>query len=61
MSYKGSYLRGEKWYHLSRDADGNCTEKNPDKLKDINIYLEAKKAKEEKKEEVKETKYKVKK
>ena len=58
MSYKGSYLRGEKWYTLSRDADGNCTEKDPNKLKDINIYLEAVKAKEAEKKEVKETKSK---
>ena len=53
MSYKGSYLRGEKWYHLSRDVDGKCTEKDPNKLKDINIYLEAKKKEEEKPKETK--------
>lgn len=58
MSFKGSYLRGEKWYHLSRDADGNCTEKDPNKLIDVNIYLEAVK---KKKEEEAKTKSKGKK
>jgi len=45
MSSKGKYLRGEKWFHLNRDADGNLTEtikKDLDKMKDINFYLEEK-------------------
>ena len=49
MSYKGSYLRGEKWYFMSRDADGNLTaeiKKDLDKMKDINVYLDSKKEKE---------------
>ena len=45
MSYKGQYLRGEKWFHLNRNADGELTEeikKDKDKMIDINIYLKAK-------------------
>ena len=52
MSLKGKILRGEKWFHLNRDPDGNLTEevkKDKDKMKDINTYLETIKAEEEKK------------
>ena len=61
MSFKGKYLRGEKWYHLSRDKDGNLKKEikeDKDKMIDINIYLEEKKKKEEEKTK---TKSKVKK
>ncbi len=59
MSYKGQYLRGEKWYHLFRDADGDLlpnVAEDENKMSDVKLYLEAvKKEKEEaaKKEETK--------
>ena len=61
MSYKGSYLRGEKWYLMNRDADGNLKKvisEDPNKMKDVNIYLKSieeakKKVAPEEKEETK--------
>ena len=55
MSKKGSYLRGEKWYHLMRDInekDGisKKLKEDSEKMKDVNIYLEANKPKTSKKE-----------
>ena len=44
MSYKGQYLRGEKWYHLNRDADGNLLPvitNDEEKMKDVNVYLKS--------------------
>jgi hypothetical protein len=64
MSRKGSILRGEKWFLMNRDADGNLKEevkKNPDLMKDINLYLEARDAKAEVEKPVKPTKSKEKK
>ena len=43
MSSKGQYLRGEKWYHLNRDVDGNMTKlltDDADKMIDVQIYLD---------------------
>lgn len=62
MSRKGSLLRGEKWFALGQDGQGNLTkemQKDTDKMIDINNYLEAKKKEEEADKE--ETKSKVKK
>jgi|TARA_Y100000310_G_scaffold81786_2_gene78380 hypothetical protein len=44
MSYKGQYLRGEKWYLMNRDADGNLLDvvkNNAEKMKDVDLYLKA--------------------
>lgn len=44
MSLKGQILRGEKWYLMNRDADGNLTagiKKDVNKMKEITLYLEA--------------------
>ena len=59
MSYKGQYLRGEKWYLNYRDADGKLLPVialDVHKMKDVNVYLEAEKKKKE--AEVKPTKSK---
>jgi len=43
MSRKGQLLRGEKWFLMNRDSDGNLKkfiEKDEEKMKDINLYLE---------------------
>jgi len=53
MSKKGQFLRGEKWFHLSRDVDGNlkkAIKEDKDKMIDINYYLETIKSKEVKEE-----------
>lgn len=45
MSLKGSILRGEKWFHLNRDPNGDLTKEvkeQANKMRDIGIYLEAK-------------------
>ena len=63
MSRQGKLLRGEKWWNLNRDANGNLTEevkKDSNKMADINLFLEAKK-KEEETEKPKEIKSKGKK
>ena len=56
MSNKGRYLRGEKWYLLSRNEDGNLVnsvKKDADKMLDINFYLDEQKKLEEEKKETK--------
>ena len=43
MSVKGSILRGEKWFHLNRDPNGELTKeikKDVDKMLDVNLFLE---------------------
>ena len=43
MSEKGKYLRGEKWFHLNRDNDGELlpvVSEDENKMKDVNVYLE---------------------
>ncbi len=63
MSWRGSYLRGEKWFHLNRDVDGNMTKTlldDKDKMIDVKIYLDREAEKKEK-PAVKETKSKGKK
>lgn len=43
MSQKGKYLRGQKWYDLFRDRDGNLDKSisnDPHKMVDVNVYLE---------------------
>ena len=60
MSNKGQYLRGEKWYLMNRDVNGNLKEeitKDVQKMADVQVYLDAQKT--SGKEE--ETKSKVKK
>ena len=50
MSYKGQYLRGEKWFLLNRDADGKLLKlikDDKDKMIDVKVYLDAQKKKEE--------------
>ena len=50
MSDKGKYSRGEKWFDLHRDLDGNLEPvitEDPNKMVDVNFYLEQKKKKEE--------------
>lgn len=60
MSYKGQVLRGEKWFNLYRDADGNLLpniSEDENKMVDVNAYLESKKKVEEtKKKDSKEKK-----
>ena len=59
MSKQGAILRGEKWYNL-RDIDGNLpigVTSDPNKMVDVNLYLETTKEQ----EPVKETKTKSKK
>ena len=44
MSYKGQYLRGEKWFLMNRDADGNLLKvitDDKDKMIDVELYLKA--------------------
>lgn len=44
MSVKGQLLRGEKWYLMNRDADGNLNadiQKDVNKMEEINLYLNA--------------------
>ncbi len=56
MSYKGQYLRGEKWYLMNRDANGNLKPNVADdknKMIDVNLYLEAVKKEKEVKVETK--------
>jgi len=51
MSYKGKVKRGEKWYKLYRDDDGvllDVIKKDPNKMVDVNAYLESVKGKETK-------------
>ena len=63
MSMKGRLLRGEKWWNLNRDANGNLTaavQKDPQKMANINLFLEAMKKEKEAKEEPKEVKPKSK-
>lgn len=46
MSLKGKYLRGEKWYLMNRDDDGNLLDvikKDPSKMLDVEYYLEEQK------------------
>ena len=58
MSVKGQILRGEKWYLMNRDADGNLNEaikKDTAKMVEIDMYLAARDpAPEAKKEEAQE-------
>ena len=64
MSKKGQFLRGEKWFHLSRDVDGNLKKdikEDKDKMIDINYYLEEKKRIADAEVPAKETKSKEKK
>ena len=59
MSYKGQYLRGEKWYLMNRDSEGNLLPKIADdknKMIDVNLYLEAVKKEKETKTKSKEKK-----
>ena len=61
MSYVGQVNRGLKWYVRNRDADGKLLgviADDPNKMKDVNTYLEHKKKLEE---EAKQTKSKGKK
>ena len=61
MSYIGRVNRGLKWYVRNRDADGKLlavVAEDPNKMKDVNTYLEHKKKLEE---EAKQTKSKGKK
>ncbi len=56
MSYKGRYLRGEKWYLMNRDAEGNLKDviaNDENKMADVNVYLEAVKKDKEAKVETK--------
>jgi len=50
MSMKGRLLRGEKWWNMNRDANGNLNEaiqKDFQKMVNINLFLEAMKKEEE--------------
>ena len=50
MSMKGRLLRGEKWWNLNRDANGDITGailKDTQKMANINLFLEAMKAEKE--------------
>ena len=61
MSYAGQINRGLKWYARNRNREGNllpCIADDPNKMKDVNTYLEHKKKLEE---EAKKTKSKGKK
>tara|TARA_R100000501_G_C2508398_1_gene41135 strand:- start:282 stop:437 length:156 start_codon:yes stop_codon:yes gene_type:complete len=51
MSYKGQVLRGEKWFHLMSEEE---LAKDPDKMKDVEVYKESQaKVKETKPKKVK--------
>ena len=58
MSRKGQLLRGEKWYNLYRDAEGNLLPviaNDKQKMANVNLFLEARaKEKEEAKDYPKE-------
>ena len=54
MSLKGQILRGEKWYIMNRDAEGNLkpnVAENKNKMIDVKLYLEAVKKEEATKKE----------
>ena len=58
MSHEGKMRRGEKWYSL-RDRDGNLPKEiseDPNKMIDVDYFLDISKTKEEVKEEVKKKK-----
>ena len=53
MSMKGRLLRGEKWWNLNRDANGDLKGnilKDAQKMANINLFLEAMKKEKEAKE-----------
>ena len=53
MSVKGRLARGLKWYARGRDLDGNLLgiiTDDPNKMEDVNAYLEYKKKLEEEKQ-----------
>ena len=58
MSIKGQILRGEKWYNLYRDANGNLLPviaNDKQKMANVNLFLETLKKEEEAKVKPKST------
>ena len=56
MSYIGKVNRGLKWYVRNRDLDGNllpAVAGDPNKMEDVNTYLEHRKKLEEEEEKKK--------
>ena len=52
MSSKGKLLRGEKWFLMNRDKEGNLLKvikEDATKMVDVNLFLEAKKREDEEK------------